>query len=137
MSYVLGMPFERKPLTPEQRERKNRSMRESRQRHPVGPILEPIGRIRVSTRSTDYSVPVLRDFLLYICRCDSKGEESKALGITPVRLNGWIERGVIPTYVADAAAVRLGCHPSEIWGGDAWLDGAEQESTDQCAMMQP
>jgi plasmid maintenance system antidote protein VapI len=47
------------------------------------------------------------------------------VGVPERSVANWIKNGGVPDITADTVAIRLGVHPSAIWG-DAWFALAEQ-----------
>lgn len=64
------------------------------------------------------------DPLLRFCGAYKKSELARAIGCHPDTVDNWIKYGGVPDMWADEAAVKLGVHPSAIWG-DAWFDLAK------------
>jgi len=51
---------------------------------------------------------------------DSRRELAKAIDVAASTIHNWIESGGVPDLNADVAAIKLGVHPSAIWG-DTWF----------------
>lgn len=66
------------------------------------------------------------DPLFRFCGTDMNRHLAEHLGITENTVANWIRHGGVPDKYADHFAVKLGVHPSAIWG-DAWFALAEKD----------
>lgn len=62
-------------------------------------------------------------------------EISACSGISEAQLRRWSQRGEIPLLAADHAAIKLGVHPSVIWG-DAWWEMADRSIEHEAAVLE-
>jgi hypothetical protein len=69
------------------------------------------------------------DPLLRFCKAYKQSELAKTIGVHSDTVANWIKYGGVPEMWADEAAIKLGVHPSAIWG-DAWFDLAKPKSDD-------
>ena len=55
----------------------------------------------------------------------SQTQLGERVGVPERSVANWVKHGGVPDFTADTIAIRLGVHPSAIWG-DAWFALAEQ-----------
>jgi lambda repressor-like predicted transcriptional regulator len=60
------------------------------------------------------------DKLFRFCDAASQRELSETCGVSHDTVYHWIRNGGVPEPQADRIAIRLGVHPSAIWG-DEWF----------------
>jgi len=65
------------------------------------------------------------DKLMRFTGAASNNDLGVKLGIPERTVAGWIKEGGVPDMSADNMAIKLGVHPSAIWG-DAWFELAEK-----------
>lgn len=54
----------------------------------------------------------------------SQVRASEILGVPRATIANWRKRG-IPLKRADEMAIRIGCHPAEVWGLEVWAEGLD------------
>jgi hypothetical protein len=64
--------------------------------------------------------------LIRFCGTDNKSHLSDQFGIDRKTIANWERDGGVPDQMADHVAIRLGVHPSAIWG-DEWFKLADKQ----------